>query len=154
MALIVTKSILISETHKTNEREEGEREGDPDGGPGAESTAELSPAHAVEPDVEAVAPFNRSDSTLKQIIREGKHAKPKTSRRQSKPSGASAHTWKYLPTYTFKCASSAMASICKLFREQHLQQLDQGGSKKQQIPNKPGDDAPEHQLPCGPLRGI
>lgn len=96
---------------------------DPDDVPGAEPSAKPSPPAAAEPDVEAVAPFNRVETAerLKQTLREEKHARLRTLRRQSKPSGASAHAWKYFQTYVqvrIQCYD-----ICCSMGEGEIQQI-------------------------------
>ena len=111
----------------------------PDGVPGSESSVESSPvaaapaAAAGADDVEAVpAPFNRAESAalLKQGLRDEKHARLKTSSKQSKPSGASAYAWVYFQTYVqmrLQCYA-----ICRLCMEQ--QQFDRAEVKYNQSP--------------------
>lgn len=67
----------------------------PDDVPRAEPSAEPSSAAAAKPGVEAVAAFSRAKTAerLEQRLRVEKHARLKTSYRQSKPSGAVEHAY-------------------------------------------------------------
>ena len=72
---------------------------DPDGAPGAESLVGSSPGTAAAAAVvEVVSDPNREGTRdrLKQSQQEVKHASPETSRRQSKPSGASVFFYLFL----------------------------------------------------------
>ena len=100
---------------------------DPDP-PGAEPLVDSSPATAAAGGgggVEVVSAPNRAGTRdrLKQSQREEKHAKLKTSRRQSKPSGASAYAWKCFQTYVQLIPSAMPSASCSGSSKTNIQNV-------------------------------